>query len=76
MSEIYLKASDLRLHNRVPMASLLIPGEQSKKRGSGNEVGSYLSKRIKTTIYYTLEKDNTSLPSRTLENQITVRLYS
>ena len=75
MSEIYLKASDLRLHNRVPMASLLIPGEQ-RKRGSGNEVGSYLSKRIKTTIYYTLEKDNTSLPSRTLENQITVRLYS
>ena len=49
------------------MASRLIPGEQ-RKRGSGNEVGSFLSKSIKRTIYYTLKKYNRSLPSRTLEN--------
>ena len=49
------------------MASRLIPGEQ-RKRGSGNEVGGYLSKSIKGQLYYTLKKYKRSLPARTLEN--------
>ena len=49
------------------MASRLIPGEQ-RKRGSGNEVGGYLSKSIKGQLYYTLKKYKRSLPSRTLKN--------